>query len=123
MIELKAGCVRVLQNRKHLFNQQLPCFARVGEIEMSVEGVDSVREGSGKFDFLNPSPSLFLHTPPPSPNAKDEPRRGFFFSTILNFITSVQHVCPLCDEAKVALESYRHRVGIHTIRFFFSFQI
>lgn len=51
MIELKAGCVRVLQNRKHLFNQQLPCFARVGEIEMSVEGVDSVREGSGKFDF------------------------------------------------------------------------
>ena len=123
MIELKAGCVRVLQNRKHLFNQQLPFFARVGE--MSVEGVDSVREGSGKFDFLNPSPSLFLHTPtpPPPPNAKDEPRRGFFFSTILNFITSVQHVCPLCDEAKVALESYRHRVGIHTIRFFFSFQI
>ena len=93
MIELKAGCVRVLQNRKHLFNQQLPFFARVGE--MSVEGVDSVREGSGKFDFLNPSPPPFLPPPPPPPpNAKDEPRRGFFFqqfSTLLPLYSMSAH--------------------------------
>lgn len=80
---------------------------------MSVESVDSVREGSGKFDFLNPS--LFLH---PFPMLRMNPGEDLF-STILNSIASVQHVCPLCDEAKVAIESYRHRVGIHTIRFFF----
>lgn len=32
---------------------------------------------------------------------------------MLDFMSlcSPQHVCPLCDEAKAALESYRHRVG------------
>ena len=94
MIELKAGCVRVLQNRKHLFNQQLPCFARVGEIEMSVEGVDSVRESSGKFDFLNPSPSLFLHTPPPPPMLRMNLGEDFFFqqfSTLLPLYSMSAH--------------------------------
>ena len=41
---------------------------------MSVEGVDSVREGSGKFDFLNPS--LFLH---PFPMLRMNPEEDLFF--------------------------------------------
>ena len=41
---------------------------------MSVEGVDSVREGSGKFDFLNPS--LFLH---PFPMLRMNPGEDLFF--------------------------------------------
>ena len=82
---------------------------------MSVEGVDSVREGSDKFDFLNPS--LFLH---PFPMLRMNPGEDLFFdNSQLYCLCTVQHVCPLCDEAKVAIESYRHRVGIHTIRFFF----